>query len=87
MSNNDTNTDYEDMREPGQSLIEACVGYRHDVALAALMGTVTYWMSDMCSECRKDFARTLKRQIPEMLATANRTAAMQGERADCQTHH
>jgi hypothetical protein len=45
-----------------------------ETILTALADQITFQMSLVCPDCRKNIARKLKRAIPRMLATATRTA-------------
>lgn len=57
-----------------------------DVVFNALQSTITFWMSTVCPECRKNIARTFKRKIPDMLADANRAAALRAQHPSHQCH-
>ena len=47
----------------------------YDVIFSALRDVFTFWMSTVCSECRRDVARKLKADIPAMLNRASQFAA------------
>jgi hypothetical protein len=46
-----------------------------DAVFSALVDQLTFHMSLGCPDCRKNIARKLKKEIPLMLAHANRMAA------------
>jgi hypothetical protein len=47
-----------------------------ETAFVALQHVVAFWMSAVCSNCRRNAARELKSNIPSMLNAANQLAAM-----------
>jgi hypothetical protein len=50
--------------------------------LGALIAVITFHMSLLCLDCRKDVARTLKHCVPEMLAKANAAAAQRAREGE-----
>jgi hypothetical protein len=57
-----------------------------DVAFAALQMVFVYWMACVCPDCRRGIAHKLKADIPRMLETANKGAAMSPEAPQCHCH-
>jgi hypothetical protein len=53
-------------------------GHTVPTALSALQDAFVHFMTLVCPDCRKNIARKLKRDVPEMLEHANRVAAKRG---------
>jgi hypothetical protein len=47
---------------------------RPDIVFSALMNALVFWMSCICPNCRRDFARKLADEIPTMLESADHHA-------------
>lgn len=48
----------------------------HDTIMTTLVSALTLYVSTLCPECRKNNMRDLRKHIPEMLAEANKIAAL-----------
>jgi len=75
-----------DLKELEQKIFEAInnTDCDLDTIFEALQGVMTFYMSGLCPDCRKNVARTLKRDIPRMLWTAKKFAA---EHPQLSEHH
>jgi hypothetical protein len=47
-----------------------------DVVFSALQLALTFWLSTVCVDCRNDIACKLRADIPSMVDTATRLAAL-----------
>jgi hypothetical protein len=61
-------------KQLGLKIYEVIKGEDPEIIPDALVSQITFQMSLVCPDCRKNIARKLKRAIPRMLAHATRTA-------------
>ena len=72
-----TELERRECRELERKLAEITEGYRHhsEVIFNALQNQFLFWLSQVCPNCREQYASQFNSNIPKILAAANRQAA------------